>query len=44
MEQMGEIVRGEHAPSREFRIDAVKAKEIFATTEPSQQPKRKLIS
>ncbi len=36
MEQMGEITRGERAPSREFRIDALKVKEVRAATGLSQ--------
>ena len=36
MEQMGEITRGERAPSREFRVDALKVKEVRAATGLSQ--------
>ena len=36
MEQMGEIARGERAPSREFRIDAIEVKAIRAATGLSQ--------
>lgn len=36
MEQMGEITRGERAPSREFQVDAVKVKEVRAATGLSQ--------
>ena len=32
MQQMDEIVRGVHAPSREFFVDAAKVKEIRAMT------------
>ncbi|UHQ18808.1 helix-turn-helix domain-containing protein [Lysobacter sp. KIS68-7] len=37
MEQMGEIVRGERAPSREFHVDAVEVREIRKATGLSQQ-------
>lgn len=37
MEQMGEITRGERAPSREFNVDAVVVKEIRKSTGLSQQ-------
>lgn len=36
MEQMGEITRGERAPSREFHVDAVKVKDVRAMTGLSQ--------
>ncbi|SON96796.1 Transcriptional regulator protein [Xanthomonas citri pv. fuscans] len=36
MEQMGEITRGERAPSREIHIDAVRVKEVRAATGLSQ--------
>jgi putative transcriptional regulator len=36
MQQMGEITRGERAPSREFHIDAVRVKEVRAVTGLSQ--------
>ncbi|MDI3260290.1 MAG: helix-turn-helix domain-containing protein [Sinobacteraceae bacterium] len=36
MEQMGEIVRGERAPSREFFLDAVGVKDIRRATGLSQ--------
>jgi putative transcriptional regulator len=36
MQQMGEITRGERAPSREFHIDAVRVKEVRAATGLSQ--------
>ncbi|MFT4255832.1 MAG: NadS family protein [Pseudoxanthomonas sp.] len=36
MEQMGEIARGERAPSREFHVDAVQVKTIRAATKLSQ--------
>jgi putative transcriptional regulator len=36
MEQMGEISRGERAPSREFVVDAVKVREVRAITGLSQ--------
>ena len=32
MEQMGEITRGERAPSRRFHVDAIKVKEVRAAT------------
>ena len=43
MEQMGEITRGERAPSREFRIDALKVKEVRAATGLSQARFAKVI-
>ena len=36
LEQMGEITRGERAPSREFVVDAVKVREVRAITGLSQ--------
>lgn len=36
LEQMGEITKGERAPSREFTVDAIKVKEIRAKTKFSQ--------
>ena len=36
MEQMGEIVRGERAPSREFAVDALRVREIRQLTGLSQ--------
>lgn len=36
MEQMGEITRGERAPSREFHVDSVVVKEVRAATGLSQ--------
>lgn len=36
MQQMGEITRGERAPSREFHIDAIRVKEVRAVTGLSQ--------
>ncbi len=36
MEQMGEIARGERAPSREFHVDAMEVKAIRAATGLSQ--------
>jgi putative transcriptional regulator len=36
MTEMGEIVRGERAPSREFHVDALKIKEIRQATGLSQ--------
>lgn len=36
LEQMGEISRGERAPSREFHVDALKVKHIRAKTKLSQ--------
>jgi putative transcriptional regulator len=36
MEQMGEITRGERAPSREFHVDAMQVKEVRAATGLSQ--------
>ena len=36
MQQMDEIARGEHVPSREFYVDASKVKEILALTGLSQ--------
>jgi putative transcriptional regulator len=36
MEQMGEITRGERAPSREFHVDALKVKQVRAVTGLSQ--------
>lgn len=43
MEQMGEITRGERAPSREFHIDAVQVKEVRAVTGLSQDKFAKVI-
>lgn len=43
MEQMGEITRGERAPSREFHIDAVQVKEVRAATGLSQDKFAKVI-
>lgn len=37
MEQMGEIVRGERAPSREFHVDAMGIRDIRNATGLSQQ-------
>lgn len=36
LEQMGEITRGERAPSREFTVDAIKVKQVRAKTKLSQ--------
>ena len=36
MEQMGEITSGERAPSREFHVDALKVKDVRASTGLSQ--------
>jgi putative transcriptional regulator len=36
MTQMNEIIRGERAPSREFHVDAIKAKEVRELTGLSQ--------
>ena len=36
MEQMGEITRGERAPSREFHVDAMKVKDVRGLTGLSQ--------
>ena len=36
LEQMGEITRGERAPSRETTIDAIKVKQVRAKTKLSQ--------
>jgi len=36
MEQMGEIARGERAPSREFHVDAVQVRKVRAVTGLSQ--------
>lgn len=36
LEQMGEINRGERAPSREFKVDAIKVKQVRAKTKLSQ--------
>lgn len=41
--QMDEIVRGERAPSREFRIDAAQVKEVRAATGLSQDKFAKII-
>lgn len=43
MEQMGEITRGERAPSREFHIDAVQVKGVRAATGLSQDKFAKVI-
>lgn len=43
MEQMGEITRGERAPSREFHLDAVQVKEVRAATGLSQDKFAKVI-
>lgn len=43
MEQMGEITRGERAPSREFHVDAVKVREVRAITGLSQAKFASLI-
>jgi len=43
MEQMGEITRGERAPSREFNVDAVTVKEVRAATGLSQAKFAKVI-
>ena len=43
MEQMGEITRGERAPSRRFHVDAIKVKEVRAATGLSQARFAKVI-
>jgi len=43
MQQMGEITRGERAPSREFHVDSVRVKEVRAVTGPSQAKFAKII-
>jgi putative transcriptional regulator len=43
LEQMGEIVRGERAPAREFTVDAVKVKEVRAITGLSQDKFARII-
>lgn len=43
MEQMGEIARGERAPSREFTIDAVAVKQVRAATGLSQKQFAEII-
>ena len=43
MEQMGEITRGERAPSRRFDVDAIKVKEVRAATGLSQARFAKVI-
>lgn len=44
MEQMGEITRGERAPSREFHVDSLKVKEVRAVTGLSQAKFAKVIN
>ena len=44
MEQMGEITRGERAPTREFTFDAVKVKEVRAATGLSQAKFARVIN
>ena len=43
MQQMGEITRGERAPSREFHFDAVRVKEVRAITGLSQAKFARII-
>ena len=43
MEQMGEIVRGERARSREFHVDAIKVKEVRSATGLSQAKFARMI-
>lgn len=43
MEQVGEITRGERAPSRESRVDALKVKEVRAAAGLSQARFAKVI-
>ena len=43
MEQMGEITRGERAPSRRFHVDAIKGKEVRAAPGLSQARFAKVI-
>lgn len=43
LEQMGEIVRGERAPSREFAMDALKVREVRAATGLSQDKFARII-
>lgn len=43
MTQMGEIIRGERAPSREFTVDAVKVKEVRSATGLSQEKFARII-
>lgn len=43
MQQMGEIARGERAPSREFHVDAVAVKEVRAATGLSQAKFARII-
>lgn len=43
MTEMGEIVRGERAPSREFTVDSVRVKEIRSATGLSQAKFAKVI-
>jgi putative transcriptional regulator len=43
LEQMGEIVRGERSPSREFSMDAVKVKEVRSVTGLSQEKFARII-
>lgn len=43
VQQMGEITRGERAPSREFHADAVGVKEVRAATGLSQSKFARLI-
>jgi len=44
MEQMGEIVRGERAPSREFTIDAVAVRKVRDATGLSQAKFAQIIN
>lgn len=43
LEQMGEIVRGERSPSREFSVDAIKVKEVRSVTGLSQEKFARII-
>lgn len=43
VEQMGEITRGERAPSREFHVDAMQVKKVRAVTGLSQAKFAKVI-
>jgi len=43
MQQMGEVVRGERTPSREFTVDAVKVKKVRAATGLSQEKFARII-
>lgn len=43
VQQMDEIVRGERTPSREFRVDAVRVKEVRAATGLSQDKFARII-